>query len=84
MIKISKSNKQYYSSRDKSRSTSRVLNSVQTTEGEGFLVNRAFPTGLLSDLDPFLLLDEIGPIDLAPREAKGAPDHPHLGFETVT
>ena len=84
MIKISKSNKQYYSSRDKSRSTSRVVNSVQTTEGEGFLVNRAFPTGLLSDLDPFLLLDEIGPKDLGPSEAKGAPDHPHRGFETVT
>jgi hypothetical protein len=31
-------------------------------EGEGFLVNRAFPTNLLSDLDPFLLLDEIGPV----------------------
>jgi redox-sensitive bicupin YhaK (pirin superfamily) len=84
MIKISKSNEQYYSSRDKSRSTSRVVNSVQTTEGEGFLVNRAFPTGLLSDLDPFLLLDEIGPKDLGPSEAKGAPDHPHRGFETVT
>ena len=35
-------------------------------------------------MDPFLLLDEIGPINLSPREAKGAPDHPHRGFETVT
>lgn len=35
-------------------------------------------------MDPFLLLDEIGPKDLASREAKGAPDHPHRGFETVT
>jgi redox-sensitive bicupin YhaK (pirin superfamily) len=84
MIKSSNSNEQYYSSRHKSRSTSRVVNSVQTTEGEGFLVNRAFPTDLLLDLDPFLLLDEIGPKELAPREAKGAPDHPHRGFETVT
>ena len=75
---------QNYLSSSKSRSISRVTNSVQTTEGEGFVVNRAFPTNLLSDLDPFLLLDEIGPKDLAPREAKGAPDHPHRGFETVT
>jgi quercetin 2,3-dioxygenase len=75
---------QNYLSSSKSRSNSRVANSVQTTEGEGFVVNRAFPTNLLSDLDPFLLLDEIGPKDLAPREAKGAPDHPHRGFETVT
>ena len=35
-------------------------------------------------MDPFLLLDEIGPKDLGPSEAKGAPDHPHRGFETVT
>jgi quercetin 2,3-dioxygenase len=84
MSKTIKENKQSYSSSGKSRSISRIANSVQTAEGEGFLVNRAFPTRQLSDLDPFLLLDEIGPKDLAPREAKGAPDHPHRGFETVT
>lgn len=84
MSKIIKGNKQNYSSSGKSRSISRIVNGVQTAEGEGFLVNRAFPTRQLSDLDPFLLLDEIGPKDLAPKEAKGAPDHPHRGFETVT
>jgi redox-sensitive bicupin YhaK (pirin superfamily) len=26
----------------------------------------------------------MGPMDVAPGEAKGAPDHPHRGFETVT
>jgi redox-sensitive bicupin YhaK (pirin superfamily) len=26
----------------------------------------------------------MGPIDYGPGEAKGAPDHPHRGFETVT
>jgi hypothetical protein len=36
------------------------------------------------DFDPFLLLDEMGPVDYAPGAAKGAPDHPHRGFETVT
>jgi quercetin 2,3-dioxygenase len=84
MSKIIRMNEQNYLSSGKRRSISRVLNSDQTTEGEGFIVNRAFPTRHLSDLDPFLLLDEIGPKDLAPREAKGAPDHPHRGFETVT
>jgi quercetin 2,3-dioxygenase len=34
--------------------------------------------------DPFLLLDHLGPFDAAPGEAKGAPDHPHRGFETVS
>jgi redox-sensitive bicupin YhaK (pirin superfamily) len=34
--------------------------------------------------DPFLLIDEMGPIEYGPGEAVGAPDHPHRGFETVT
>jgi redox-sensitive bicupin YhaK (pirin superfamily) len=63
---------------------SKVVDSVQTTEGEGFIINRVFPTGSISDFDPFLLLDEAGPRNLLPGEAKGAPDHPHRGFETVT
>lgn len=56
----------------------------RTVEGEGFIVNRPFPTPRLADLDPFLLLDELGPLELAPGAAKGAPDHPHRGFETVS
>jgi len=66
------------------RSVSKVVDSVQTTEGGGFIVNRAIPNEFLSSLDPFLLLDEMGPRNLRPGEAKGAPDHPHRGFETVT
>ena len=66
------------------RSVSKVVDSVQTTEGEGLIINRVFPTGSISDFDPFLLLDEAGPRNLLPGEAKGAPDHPHRGFETVT
>jgi quercetin 2,3-dioxygenase len=67
-----------------SRSVFRVVDSIQTLEGEGFLVHRAFPSKYFEDFDPFLLLDEFGPVKLAPGEAKGAPDHPHQGFETVT
>ena len=66
------------------RSVARVIQSVRTVEGAGFVVNRPFPTPQLSDLDPFLLLDEMGPVELGADEAKGAPDHPHRGFETVT
>ena len=33
---------------------------------------------------PFLLIDEMGPVDYGPDEAVGAPWHPHRGFETVT
>jgi redox-sensitive bicupin YhaK (pirin superfamily) len=67
-----------------SRTVLRIANSAKTMEGEGFLVHRSFPTHFLSDIDPFMLLDEMGPMDLASGEAKGAPDHPHRGFETVT
>ncbi|MFC0399027.1 pirin family protein [Paraburkholderia rhizosphaerae] len=66
------------------RTIERTYPAVRTTEGGGFIVHRPFPTRMLMDFDPFLLLDEMGPVDYAPGEAKGAPDHPHRGFETVT
>ncbi len=68
----------------KSRSVRRIVPAVETLEGAGFLVHRPFPAGGLDQIDPFLLLDEMGPSELGPGEAKGAPDHPHRGFETVT
>jgi len=68
----------------KSRSITRIAHAIATHEGEGFFVHRPFPTHELDHFDPFLLLDEMGPVDLGPGEAKGAPDHPHRGFETVT
>jgi redox-sensitive bicupin YhaK (pirin superfamily) len=61
-----------------------IVGSIETLEGEGFLVRRPFPKASFSEFDPFLLLDEMGPMTLAPGQAKGAPDHPHRGFETVT
>ena len=66
------------------RTVERIVDSFTTHEGAGFLVHRPFPTHELSMIDPFLLLDEMGPFDAAPGKAKGAPDHPHRGFETVT
>jgi quercetin 2,3-dioxygenase len=66
------------------RTVAGIVNSIETLEGGGFLVRRPFPKASFSDFDPFLLLDEMGPMELAPGEAKGAPDHPHRGFETVT
>lgn len=68
----------------KPRTVSRVLQATPSVEGAGFLVHRPFPVEHLEQFDPFLLLDEMGPIDAAPGEAQGAPDHPHRGFETVT
>lgn len=67
-----------------SRTVAGIINSVETLEGAGFLVRRPFPKSSFSEFDPFLLLDELGPINLKPGQAKGAPDHPHRGFETVS
>jgi redox-sensitive bicupin YhaK (pirin superfamily) len=53
-------------------------------EGEGFPVRRAFAGVSLTDLDPFIHMDQMGEVDYAPGEPKGTPWHPHRGFETVT
>jgi hypothetical protein len=66
------------------RTITRIITSIETVEGGGFPVRRPFPTVALDHFDPFLLLDEMGPTDVGPGAAKGAPDHPHRGFETVT
>jgi redox-sensitive bicupin YhaK (pirin superfamily) len=66
------------------REVENVVTAHKQTEGGGFVVRRPFPSGRLPLVDPFLLLDEMGPADYGPGEAVGAPDHPHRGFETVT
>jgi redox-sensitive bicupin YhaK (pirin superfamily) len=55
-----------------------------TVEGEGFTVRRPFPTRAIDHVDPFLLLDEAGPIERKPGAQSGLSDHPHRGFETLT
>jgi len=61
-----------------------VVDAIRTLEGGGFPVRRPFPVAGMLDIDPFLLLDHLGPVDWGPGEGIGAPDHPHRGFETVT
>ena len=67
-----------------SRSIENIVTSVRVLEGGGFPVRRPIPNPEMDQIDPFLLLDHLGPIEWGPREAIGAPDHPHRGFETVT
>jgi quercetin 2,3-dioxygenase len=63
----------------------RVVTAHRATEGAGFSIRRPFPGELsMAEADPFLLLDHVGPQINAPNEAKGAPWHPHRGFETVS
>lgn len=68
--------------------TPRPVRSVTTApegfEGDGFPVRRAFAGVSHSDLDPFLHMDQMGPVVYPPMAARGTDWHPHRGFETVT
>jgi quercetin 2,3-dioxygenase len=67
------------------RPVARTVAAHHAIEGAGFEVWRPFPGGIDLHLsDPFLLLDQLGPVEYGPNEAVGAPWHPHRGFETVT
>ena len=66
------------------RPVERIFTAPRASDGDGVQLRRAFPGGALMDLDPFLLLDQMGPMEVAPGQARGFPPHPHRGFETVT
>jgi len=66
------------------RSVRAVTTAPRGTEGEGFPVRRAFSGVDLTDLDPFIHMDQMGEVEYAPGEPKGTPWHPHRGFETFT
>ena len=66
------------------REVEKVVTAHKQREGGGFIVRRPVPTLGMDQVDPFLLIDEMGPVEYGPGEAVGAPDHPHRGFETVT
>jgi len=67
------------------RPVARVVTAHSQIEGGGFTIRRPFPGEVsMAEADPFLLLDHVGPQVNGPDEAKGAPWHPHRGFETVS
>ncbi len=56
-----------------------VFASKKYAEGDGATVNRIIGSKVLTNLDPFLMLDLFNV-----KLPAGFPDHPHRGFETVT
>jgi redox-sensitive bicupin YhaK (pirin superfamily) len=69
---------------DQPRPVRKISTAPQGYEGEGFPVRRAFAGIDLQQLDPFVMMDQMGEVEYAPGEAKGTAWHPHRGFETVT
>jgi len=65
------------------RAVARIVPSRPTRDGAGVRLSRAIGGAALSELDPFLLLDEFH-TDKPEDYLAGFPDHPHRGFETVT
>jgi quercetin 2,3-dioxygenase len=65
------------------RRVERVVRGRAASDGAGVRLSRIIGGPELSELDPFLLLDEFRSDEAADYLA-GFPDHPHRGFETVT
>jgi redox-sensitive bicupin YhaK (pirin superfamily) len=65
------------------RGVSRTISGRETSDGAGVRLSRKIGGPELSELDPFLLLDEFRSDDPEDYIA-GFPPHPHRGFETVT
>jgi redox-sensitive bicupin YhaK (pirin superfamily) len=52
--------------------------------GDGFEVRRALPAAERRTVGPFVFLDEMGPVTMAPGTGLDVRPHPHIGLATVT
>jgi redox-sensitive bicupin YhaK (pirin superfamily) len=65
------------------RQVERIVNGIESTDGDGVQLTRVIGSHELSMLDPFLLFDAFESNE-AQDYIGGFPSHPHRGFETVT
>lgn len=52
--------------------------------GDGFEVRRALPTVERRMVGPFVFLDQMGPVVMAPGHGQDVRPHPHIGLSTLT
>ncbi|HDY85601.1 MAG TPA: pirin family protein, partial [Methylophaga sp.] len=65
------------------RQVERIINGIESTDGDGVQLTRVIGSHELPMLDPFLLFDAFESNE-AQDYIGGFPSHPHRGFETVT
>jgi hypothetical protein len=66
------------------RPVGKIVHAQTFYEGEGFKVRRPFPAPTWLSPTRSWCWTTWDPSNTAPSDAKGAPWHPHRGFETVT
>jgi redox-sensitive bicupin YhaK (pirin superfamily) len=67
--------------------TTRTISGVETASVEmvgSSKVLQALPTRSLKQVDPFLLIHHMVPVEISPGASLRIPPHPHAGFEVVT
>jgi redox-sensitive bicupin YhaK (pirin superfamily) len=67
--------------------TTRTISRIETSTMEMVGANRvlqALPTRNLKQVDPFILIHHMVPVDVEPGASIRIPPHPHAGFEVVT
>ena len=62
----------------------RIIDGRARDLGDGFQVRRVLPVSAQRALGPFVFLDEMGPMVLAPGQAMDVRPHPHINLATVT
>ena len=65
------------------RTVARTAPSVHARDDRALPFRRAFPSREVTDLDPFLQLDHLGPVDLPPEGPADLPAHLHRGFQSM-
>jgi quercetin 2,3-dioxygenase len=65
------------------RQVERIINGIESTDGDGVQLTRVIGSHELPMLDPFLLFDAFESNEVQDYIG-GFPSHPHRGFETVT